>query len=207
MANHLAIAAVARTVLQLIQDHCPRDEFIGTPTFQLYSGQDFSTQPVNEGFSVLVYRLGVNGATRNQPGRRLADGRRRPPALPVDVSILLTPWSTEAERQLRLTGWVMRFLEDHAVLPASLLNQSLSQRDRPAFDAEESVELFFESPPLADFLGLWDKFRHRWQTSLTYGVRMLSIESELSFDPGRLVQERRFVLPTEVQDPAQDKRP
>jgi len=181
---------VAKTVLKLIEDNCPRDEFIGTPTFTLYSGHDFSEKPVSEGFSVLVYRITVNANVRNQPPRRTPDGRKRRPALPIDLGLMLTPWSTEPERQLRLMGWAMRFVEDHSIIPASLLNQSLTRRDRPAFDADEAIEIFCDAPVLADYLGLWDKFRSRWQTSVSYGVRMVNIESDISTAEGALVTTR-----------------
>lgn len=190
MANYLAMAAVAKTVLKLVEDHCPRDEFIGEPSFELHAGPD--GKKVDEGFSLLVWRVAVNSTLRNQPPRRLPDGRRRRPPLPVDLAIMLTPWSTESERQLRLLGWAMRFIEDHAIVPAALLNQSLSRRERPAFDADEAIEIFHDAPALPDYLGLWDKFRNRWQTSLTCGVRMINIESDIITSEGPLVQVREF---------------
>ncbi len=197
MANYLAIAAVAKTVLKLIEDNCPREEFTGTPGFVLYAGHDFGTTPLTEGFSVLVWRIAVNGNLRNQPAKRLPDGRKRRPALPVDLGLMLTPWSTEPERQLRLMGWAMRFIEDHAILPAALLNASLTRRGVPAFNPDETAELVCDALSLPDYLGLWDKFRNRWQTSLTYSVRMLNVESDLSTDEGALVRTRdlRFGQP------------
>lgn len=196
MASPLALAALARTLLRLIEEGCPRSEFTGTPRFVLYSGQDFSTDSVSEGFSILLWRVTVNTTQRNQAPRRAADGSLRRPPLPVDVQLLITPWATEAERQLRLLGWVMRFIEDHTVLPAAMLNQSLSRRERPAFDADEAVELFFEAPALPDYLGLWDKFRNRWQTSLTYTARMVRLESEITVEEAERVQVRDLRLGT-----------
>ena len=190
MANYLAIAAVAKTVLKLIEDNCPRDEFAGSPSFVLYAGHDFATPAISEGFSLLVYRLTINSTLRNQPPRRNPDGRKRRPALPVDLGLMLTPWATEAERQLRLMGWAMRFIEDHSIMPAALLNQSLSRRERPAFDSDEAIEIFCDPPSLPDYLGLWDKFRSRWQTSLTYSVRMVNIDSDITSDEGALVTTR-----------------
>lgn len=192
MANHLALAAVAKTVLKLLEDHCPRDEFASTPTFTLYSGHDFSAAPVNEGFSLLVWRIGVNSTVRKPAARREADGRKRMPAMPVDLSMMLTAWSSEPERQLRLTGWAMRLLEDHAVLPAALLNQSLTRRSVPAFRADEAAEVLLDPLPLSDHLGLWDKFRNRWMTSLNYSVRMIQVESERYVDEGVRVDTRDF---------------
>lgn len=194
MANYLAIAAVAKTVLKLMEDHCPRDEFAATPQFVLYSSHDFQTPAVSEGFSLLLWRVAVNTTLRNQPAKRTADGRRRRPALPLDLGLMLTPWAADAEGQLRLLGWAMRFIEDHAVVPASLLNQALSRRDVPAFDADEAIEIVQDTLSLPDHLGLWDKFRNRWQTSITCTVRMVNIESEISTAEGPPVQVRDFIL-------------
>jgi hypothetical protein len=192
MASYLAIAAVAKTVLKLIEDACPRDEFTGTPSFVLFAGPDFSTVPVSEGFSLLVFRVGVNATLRTQQPRRRADGLKRRPALPVDLALMVTPWAAEAERQLRLLGWVMRFLEDNTILTASVLNQSLSRRELAVFDAQETVEIYADAPSLPDYLGLWDKFRQRWQTSAIYGVRTLMIESEIVVGEGALVETREM---------------
>jgi hypothetical protein len=190
MANYLAIAAVAKTVLKMVEDHCPRDEFSGTPSFALHAGHDFGSSAVSEGFSVMVWRVAINTSMRNQPPRRTPDGRKRRPALPVDLGLMLTPWSTEPERQLRLMGWAMRFIEDHAIVPAAQLNQALARRGTPAFNPDEAIEIVCDPLTVPDHLGLWDKFRNRWQTSLTYTVRMVNIESELSTDEGALVTTR-----------------
>ena len=196
MANYLAIAAVAKTLLRLIEEQCPREEFSGTPSFVIYSSHDFNTPAVTEGFSLMLYRVTVNTVLRNQPPRRGPDGVKRRPSLPLDLSFMLTPWATEAERQLRLMGWAIRFLEDNTVIPASVLNQSLSRRERSAFDPDEAVEIFCDPPAIADYLGLWDKFKTKWQTSVTYSVRMVMIESDIVMRDEARVQTRdmRFGL-------------
>jgi hypothetical protein len=203
MANHLAIAAVAKTILKMVEDHCPREEFTATPTFTLYGGHDFTSPQVTEGFSLLVWRIQPSAALRRSQPLREADGRKRLPSLAVDLSILVTAWAAEPERQLRLTGWLMRFLEDNAIVPAALLNQSLTQRSVPAFKPDEAVELMLDPLNLPDHLGLWDKFRTRWMTSVNYGVRMLQIESNRFVDEGPLVVSREF----EVGQIAQGDRP
>ena len=47
---------------------------------------------------------------------------------------------------------------------------------------------------LPDHLGLWDKFRNRWQTSITCTVRMVNIESDISTAEGPPVQVRDFIV-------------
>lgn len=200
MANYLAIAAVARTVLRLVEEQCPREEFSGTPTFALYASQDFAPA-VTEGFSLMLWRVAVNTVLRNQPPRRRADGIRRRPSLPLDLSFMLTPWAGEPERQLRLLGWAMRFLEDNTVLPAAVLNQSLSRRERPAFEADEAVEIFCDPPGVADYLGLWDKFKTRWQTPAIYSVRMVMIDSDITMREEALVQTRDLRFGQEETQP------
>lgn len=192
MANHLAIAAVAKTILKMVEDHCPREEFAATPTFTLYGSHDFANPQVTEGFSLLVWRIQPSAALRKPQPVREADGRKRLPSLAVDLSILLTAWAAEPERQLRLTGWLMRFLEDNAIVPAALLNQALTQRNVPAFKPDEAVELLLDPLTLPDHLGLWDKFRNRWMTSVNYSVRMLQLESNRFVDEGPLVVTREF---------------
>lgn len=192
MANHLAIAAVAKTILKMVEDHCPREEFAATPTFTLYGSHDFTNPQVTEGFSLLVWRIQPSAALRKPQPVREVDGRKRLPSLAVDLSILVTAWAAEPERQLRLTGWLMRFLEDNAVVPAALLNQALTQRNVPAFKPDEAIELLLDPLTLPDHLGLWDKFRSRWMTSLNYSVRMLQLESNRFVDEGPLVVSREF---------------
>lgn len=192
MANHLAIAAAAKTILKMVEDHCPREEFAATPTFTLYGSHDFGSPQVTEGFSLLVWRIQPSAALRKPQPVREADGRKRLPSLAVDLSILVTAWAAEPERQLRLTGWLMRFLEDNAIVPAALLNQALTQRNVPAFKPDEAIELLLEPLTLPDHLGLWDKFRNRWMTSVNYSVRMLQLESNRFVDEGPLVVTREF---------------
>ena len=192
MANHLAIAAVAKAILKMVEDHCPRDEFAATPTFTLYSSHDFGSPQVTEGFSMLVWRIQPSAALRKPQPVREADGRKRMPSLAVDLSILMTAWAAEPERQLRLTGWLLRFLEDNAIVPAALLNQAITQRGVPAFKPDEAIELLLEPLTLPDHLGLWGKFRTRGMTSLNYSVRTLPLASHRFVDEGPLVVSREF---------------
>jgi hypothetical protein len=200
MANYLAIAAVGRTLLRLIEEECPRDEFPTTPTFALYASHDFGATLITEGFSLMLYRVTVNAA-RNQAPRRGPDRVKHRPPLPLDLHFMLTPWAAEPERQLRLLGWAMRFVEDHPILTANVLNHSLSRRERPAFRPDEAVELYCDPPGLADYLGLWDKFKARWQTSVTYVARMVLIESELTMPDEALVRTRDLRYGTEAVEP------
>jgi hypothetical protein len=92
----------------------------------------------------------------------------------------------------------MRFVEDNACITANMLNHSLTRRERAVFHDDESVELFCDPPGLADYLGLWDKYRTRWQTSVNYIARMVTIESELPVRDEALVRTRELRYGTEA---------
>ena len=87
MANYRAIAATSTALSGLIRDRYPRDEFGSGLEVSLYQMRDFES-PMQDGFSVCLYRVAVNGSVRNLTLRRSADGRRFRPSL-LTSSLLL----------------------------------------------------------------------------------------------------------------------
>jgi hypothetical protein len=189
MANYRAIAATGASLAGLIRDRYPRDEFGSGLDVLLYQTSDFES-PMTDGFSVYLYRVGVNATIRNRPPRRAPDGQRYRPSLPVDLYFMITPWAQDVERQLRMLGWVMRLMEDTGVLSAGHLNHYLQEND--TFGPHEAVELINDPLPLGDYLTLWDRLRHRLPASATFTLRMVSIDSEVVMGDGPAVQTRRF---------------
>jgi hypothetical protein len=188
MATYNAIAAVSRAMLGLIEEHRP-PELLINPEFKLYHAPDFE-RPMSEGFSLFLYRVSINAAVRNLPPRRTADGRRYRPSLPLDLHYLLTAWAADAERQQRMLGWSMRFLEDLGTLPSGLLNHYMHETD--TFRPEEAVELVCDPLALPDYLNLWDKLKPKMHTSITYVVRMAMLDSTIESPSYGLVQTREL---------------
>src|SRR5215216_5245028 len=120
MARHQAIATTGQAIIQLLADACPRPEF-DAARFELYQLRDFQA-PIEEGVTLFLYRVSINGSRRNLPPTVGPDGRRYRPPVPLDLHYLLTAWAKTAARQQRLFGWAVRALQDVPVLPASLLN-------------------------------------------------------------------------------------
>ncbi len=189
MARHQAIAATSNALLGLLRDRYPRPDFGASLEVQLYQSRDFEA-PMREGFSVFLYRVTVNGTVRNMTLRRAADGRRFRPSLPLDLHYVITPWAEDGERQQRMLGWVMRFMEDLGVLTAGHLNHYVTETD--VFAPHEGLEIICDPLALADYFTLWDRLRPRMPTSATYALRMLMIDSDVRVDEGPLVQTRRF---------------
>jgi hypothetical protein len=73
MANHRAIAATSNALAGLIRDRYPRAEFGSELEIRLYQTRDFES-PMQDGFSVYLYRVAISGVIRNMTLRRSADG-------------------------------------------------------------------------------------------------------------------------------------
>ncbi|WP_408949889.1 DUF4255 domain-containing protein [Lysobacter sp. Hz 25] len=188
MANYRAIAATSTALAGLLRDRYPRDEFGAGLDISLYQARDFES-PMQDGFSIYLFRVAVNGAMRNLTLRRSPDGRRYRPSLPLDLHYMITPWAQDTERQQRMLGWVMRLMEDTSVLSAGHLNHYMPETD--TFGAQEGIEVVCDPLSLNDYLTLWDRLR-RLPSSATYALRMVLIDSDVSVDDGAAVQSRRF---------------
>jgi len=188
MATYNAFAAVSRAMVGLIEDYCPQSLLLN-PEFKLYHAVDYE-HPMNEGFSLCLYHVSINASRRNFPPRRSIDGRRYRPSLPVDLHYLLTPWAVDPERQQRMLGWSMRFLEDLGTLPAGLLNHYIKETD--TFRADEAVDIVCDPLALTDYLNLWDKLKPKKETSVTYAVRMVLLDSVIESPEFGPVQTREL---------------
>lgn len=189
MATHQALAAVSRALIEAIRENCPRAELqLTSPGFEIYQPAQFDA-PMKEGFSITLYRVAVNTAQRNLGLRLGADGRRYRPSLPLDLAYLVAAWSDDSERQLRMLGWVIRFLEDTPVWSGPVLN-SLQKPRQEVFRPNESVELICDPLALVDFLTLWDKLKPKFPASITYVARMVAVDSDHPVEIGATVQTR-----------------
>lgn len=188
MATFNAIAAVSKALLELIRANYPQAQ-LQSPNFAIYTPAQLD-KPMAEGFSICLYRLALNPLGRNLPLRHDEDGTVWRPSLPLDLYFLLTPWAGDGERQQRLLGWSARFFEDLSVLPAALLNSYMPEPD--TFRADEAAEIVLDTLSLTDYLTLWDKFAPHLQTSLTYVVRMVELDSTQALKQPERVQTRDF---------------
>ena len=189
MANYRAIAAISTALQGLIRDRYPRDEFGAGLDILLYQTRDFES-PMQDGFSIYLFRVAINGAVRNLTLRRSPDGRRFRPSLPLDLHFMVTPWAQDVERQHRMLGWVMRLMEDLGVLSAGHLNHYLPETD--TFKPNEGVEIICDPLSLTDYLTLWDRLRPRLPASATYALRMVLIDSDVEITEGPPVQTREL---------------
>jgi hypothetical protein len=190
MATFNAIAAVSNAILNVLKTSQPPAELGASLTYPLYSAKNFEGDGLPAGFSLFLWRVTLSSTQRNLPPRRLPDGRVMRPSLPLDLHYLLTPWAGDIETQQRMLGWAMRVLEDVTTLPAAMLNYHLAETD--TFSSDESVELVADPMAMTDLFNLWDKLKHNMQTSMTYLVRNVLIDSQQQLQEYPLVQGREF---------------
>ena len=190
MAKHQAIAAAGQAILGLLSDARPRPEF-ESARFDLYQLKDFNGG-MDEGLSLFLYRVAVNGARRNLPPTLSPEGKRMRPPLPLDLYYLLTAWAKTAAKQQRLLGWAVRALQDVPVLPASFLNDYAPEPE--VFRPNESVEIILDPLNLADMNNLWGSAKVTPPLSVGYVVRMVAVESEVEVaeNGNAAVQTRAF---------------
>jgi hypothetical protein len=186
MALYSAIAAVGTAIVNLLRD-ASHTEF-PQAKFSLLQASDFSTPnalPNPEGATVYLYRVTVSTLRRNFPPRTDEVNNRYQPSLPVDLYFMITPWATDADKQLRLLGWIMRVIEDTSIIPATLLNE-LEQNGK-IFAPAENVELFYEPLTMADMAILWENLKQvKVMPSVTYVARMVMLDSNTQmkvYDP------------------------
>lgn len=171
MAHHLAIAAVAQTVLKLLEAHGPRELHATPPQFVLHSAGAL-VPALAEGYSVGVWRVATSPALRHQAAPADGEGPRGAIRQPLELGLLVTPWAADAQRQLGLLGWVMGFAEEHRVLPAALLNQALAGA-APVFGADEAAEIVLDTQAAAEHLALRAQLGPHWPLGLCFTVRTL----------------------------------
>ena len=186
MASHVAIASTCEAVVRLLRSNVqPGDFNNATLDFQVYVADNF-LQPMDQGVSVLLYRVYHNTSYRTPPGRVVA-GQRQRTKLPVDLHFLLTAWAKTASRQHEIAGWMMRVLEDNPILPASLLNAY--QPD--VFQDDEGVEVLLTELATEDLFRIWEvMIQHVYQLSVPYVARMVEIESRQFASVAGLARER-----------------
>jgi hypothetical protein len=186
MASTVAIASTCEGIVRLLRSNFdPADFNNATLDFQVYVADNF-LQPMDQGVSVLLYRIYHNSSHRT-PAGRVVHGQRQRTKLPLDLHFLLTAWAKTASRQHEIAGWMMRVLEDNPTLPASLLNAY----QPGVFQDDEGVEVVLTELSTEDLFRIWETMiQHVYQLSVPYVARMVEIESQQMESGFGLTRER-----------------
>lgn len=199
MASFHAIETVCKAVIDMVEASVQGQGFGDNLEFDVYSTNKFQNG-MDQGVSLFLYRIQVNGSHRIPSGKRSPNGRHNQTQLPLDLHFLLSFWATDASLQNRLAGWTARLLEDFPILPAAYLNTvSLG-----VFNTDENVEIVLADMSNDDLLHLWETLgANRYQLSIPYIARNVRIESNQELDEGLPINERLFEfyrIPKQLED-------
>jgi hypothetical protein len=185
MATFRGISAIGTAVLAMLTEAWARHPFESTILeTKLVQSEQLAQRPTDFGVSLYVYRVAVNGTQRTLAP---AEPRHLRP-LPVEVSFIVTPWATSAQRQLELLGWCMRAMGDQPVLSAADLNHAVPG----VFAPDEIVEVVPVQLPPDEYFRLWDALTFDYQLSVAYAARIVRLQSEIEVVEGPPVLERTF---------------
>lgn len=167
MSDYTAIRAVSESLRLLLQDAIMEP---GVNVF-LQSPQEMREDD-NTGVSVWLYRVTRNEHLLNQPPERTGPNtvRRRP--LPVNLHYLITPLMTDPLDEQTLLGRILQLFNDAPVLRGGDLQDSLQGGD-------EEFRIFLETLTLEELTRVWGALQEPYQTSLSYLVQLVHIDSEI----------------------------
>jgi len=196
VADFRAVLAVSEALRGVLRSAYRREDFDNTQLeFEINTPQQFRARQIQNGVTVFLYRIYIHGSNRIPAGRIGPDGRRQRPLLPLELHYLVTTWAQEHTLQHTLAAWVMRTLEDNALLTAGVLNAGGSTVFRP----DEAVELCLAEMRTEDLFRIWDVLGATpYQLSIPYLARVVPVESLVRMPPpeGPPIQDRRFTHAT-----------
>jgi len=189
MATTSAISATTESVIRLLRSAYDPAQFNNAQLdFQVYVANDFLS-PMDEGVSLLLYRIYHDGSPRTPPGRLQPDGQRERAKLPLELHFMLTAWAKQATLQHEIAGWMMRTMEDNPIYYPSLLNSYKPD----VFYPDETVSVSLAQLSVEDMFSIWDVLiRHVYQLSVPYVARVVELESTLSLTQGVPIRQRNF---------------
>jgi hypothetical protein len=123
------------------------------------------------GISAWLYRVTRNEHTLNRPPERISPMQTRRQPIPINLHYLLTPMMADPQDEQELLGRVLQVFHDHPVLSGGLLKGSLEA-------SGEELRVFLETLTLEELTRVWGALQEPYQTSLSYLVQVVHIDSE-----------------------------
>lgn len=175
MANFRAILSVSEAIRGILRSSYRSEEFNNSPLeFEIYTSNDFNVRTIQNGVTIFLYRIYINGSNRSPAGRIGHDGRRQRSQLPLELHYLVTIWAQQYSLQHSLAAWTMRILEDNGLIHPAVLNAG----GRNIFRAEETVELSLAEMRTEDLIRIWEVLgTNSYHLSIPYLARYVPVES------------------------------
>lgn len=174
MSEYTAIRAVTRSLRELLRQNITlsSDPELAGVGIDLRSPKEMREDNDAQGVSLWLYRVVRNGHLLNQPPERDAANRLRGRPLPVNLYYLVTPIAATSDDEQLLLGRVLQVFNDHATIRGTLLTDALQ-------NGSEEFRLTLEPLSLEELTRVWDALKEPYQTSVSYLVQVVEIDSAL----------------------------
>lgn len=169
---HGTLFSAVDSLRKLLSRRCQAELFGAGLEFQLLSSGEMGEFGGESHVVLTVYRVLPSQVARcaapeRTPaviGGRLKVVERRPP-LRVDVHLLISIWTKSAQRDLDVLSWLMRTIEDGAVLDAAVLTPE------GGWDPEERLAVVFDQVENEDLFRIWEAMSASYRVSAPYVIR------------------------------------
>lgn len=185
MANWQLIERTGQTMVRLLQQRIAEVGIGGlqvmTVSTAAFEGLASSSTPV---ISLLLYQVTENAELRNSQKRTMPDGTRQRQPLALELCYLVTPWGARtsemaaddavaAAEEARLLGLIMQTYYQKAECGTADLFEDPAT---PVWRAGDGLQIVLESLPVEDHYRIWDASELGYRLSLTYRVRVASLD-------------------------------
>jgi hypothetical protein len=172
MSGYLAVNTVSRALRRILAAAYNADPMVNAlvngENGIVFSNPTETARDPAKHLSLWLYRITENEFMKNLPAPAEANRRQqRPSPLALDLSYLVTPFTSSGENDQVLLGKTMQVLHD---------NSSVYVRDQLNVVVDE-VRVVFCRLPLEEVTRIWEALQEPYRLSVCYLVRVIRIDS------------------------------
>jgi hypothetical protein len=183
MSGYLAVNTVSRALRRILAAAYNADPMVNAlvngENGIVFSNPTETARDPSKHLSLWLYRITENEFMKNLPAPAEANSRQqRPSPLALDLSYLVTPFTSSGENDQVLLGKTMQVLHD---------NSSVYVRDQLNVVVDE-VRVVFCRLPLEEVTRIWEALQEPYRLSVCYLVRVIRIDSTQLDDNAPVVE-------------------
>ena len=174
MADTNVIDDVSQTLVALIDD-AVGDLGLSAPVVGLHDLSDPTIKDLPK-LTVFLFEVMEDAPSRNRPFVQVidpADNKRvrvKKPPMALQLNYLITPWTNNFDTDQQLLGRVLRAFYDQAIVSGSQLHGELAK-------SVDSLKITLHQITLEDRTRIWHALQRPYRTSLSYGVRVVNLDT------------------------------
>jgi Pvc16 N-terminal domain len=181
MSNHIAIAAVTTTLMNMIQTQVSADPVVAGGKVTAFPPDVARTNNTGNQLNLFLYRTSIDAAWRNMDPPSIRPGEVGQPPLPLVLSYLVTAYGDSDQEILghRMLGIAMSVLNDQPVLSRAAISEIQSpEASGSGLDQQvELIKLIPDPRPLDEISRMWTTFGTGYRLSVSYDAAVLLIDS------------------------------